>query len=261
MDFTLSGKDDESLFLVRWNNSEGGLSEGPLSLLWNLIESYKIDIFDVSLSKITEDFINFVKFSESLSIELGAEFSLTAANLIYLKSKALLPNPGFEEENYEPPLPKELVAKLLEHKKYQMAAGNLSELEKINSGVFKRETNQILMNFGDDENWLDVSLLDLISSFNKILEKNSVNNETPDFLIASQEYSVDEKIDYLQGLLKIKGEFLFFEMFESDEPNLNEIVVSFLALLELVKLKTVKVTQHKMFGDIKIIRNLTTEIQ
>ncbi|EMO59788.1 ScpA/B-like protein [Leptospira santarosai str. CBC1416] len=103
-------------FVVQWNNGEGGLSEGPLSVLWSLIESYKVDIFDVALSRITRDFLNFLRISETLSLELSAEYALMAANLIYLKSKALLPDPGFEEEDYEPPLPPELVEKLLEHK-------------------------------------------------------------------------------------------------------------------------------------------------
>ncbi|NBU97395.1 MAG: ribulose phosphate epimerase, partial [Spirochaetia bacterium] len=88
---------ESSLFLVKWNTNEGGWTEGPLSVLWSLIESYKVDIFEVSLSRITEDFITFLKLARNLPIEISSEFTKMAASLVYLKSKALLPNPGFEE--------------------------------------------------------------------------------------------------------------------------------------------------------------------
>ncbi|MCE9501145.1 MAG: segregation/condensation protein A [Leptospira sp.] len=250
----MSETEDNPVFTVRWNNSEGGLTEGPLSLLWNLIESYQIDIFDVALSRITKDFINFIRISQSLSIELGAEFTLMAANLVYLKSKALLPDPGYEEEDQENTLPKDLVLKLLEHKKFQLAGKDLGEIEKISSGVFNRESNQILIDFPEDENWLEVSLLELISAFNTILEKNSKNNEIPDVLIAKNGFSVEEKITHLENLLKLKNEVFFFEIFEVEKPEVGEIVASFLAVLEIVKLKFAVVRQHKMFGDIKILK-------
>ncbi len=111
-------------FVVRWNNQDGGLTEGPISVLWSLIDSYKVDIFEVSLARITSDFIQFLRTTQSLSIELTSEFAVMASHLVYLKSKALLPDPGFEEEDYDPPLPKELVDKLLEHKKFQIADKN-----------------------------------------------------------------------------------------------------------------------------------------
>lgn len=205
-------------FIVRWQNQDGGLTEGPLTVLWSLIDSYKVDIFEVSLSRITSDFIQFLRTSQSLSIELTSEFAVMASHLVYLKSKALLPDPGFEEEDYDPPLPKELVDKLLEHKKFQMAGQRLAELDRLTAGMFTRETNQVL---DETEVWLDVSLVDLISAFNSILEQES-SNEIEDLVPIYEgvsQYSVEDKMAYLQGLLEKTGEIHFMDLFETEKPE------------------------------------------
>ncbi|EMG13390.1 ScpA/B protein [Leptospira interrogans serovar Grippotyphosa str. LT2186] len=235
-------------FVVQWNNSEGGLSEGPLSVLWSLIESYKVDIFDVSLSRITRDFLSFLRISETLSLELSAEYALMAANLIYLKSKALLPDPGFEEEDYEPPLPPELVEKLLEHKKFQLTAKKLSEMDQTQTGVFRRESNVTL---DEEDNWLDVSLLDLISAFHEILESQSVEAEIPTLLTAPHRFTVEEKMEKILFTLREKKN-LFSGIIRTRKTGKAEIVATFLALLELSKQRILRAKQHKLFGEIRL---------
>ncbi|PJZ57835.1 segregation and condensation protein A [Leptospira barantonii] len=236
-------------FVVQWNNSEGGLTEGPLSVLWNLIESYKVDIFDVSLSRITRDFLSFLRISETLSLELSAEYALMAANLIYLKSKALLPDPGFEEEDYEPPLPPELVEKLLEHKKFQLTAKRLSDIDQTQAGVFRRESNVTLE---EEDNWLDVSLLDLISAFNEILESKADDAEIPALLTTPHRFTVEEKMEKILSSLREKKEVSFPDLFEKEVPEKAEIVATFLALLELSKQRILRAKQHKLFGEIRL---------
>jgi len=243
---------ESSQFIVKWSTQEGGWTEGPLSVLWNLIESYKIDIFEVSLSRITSDFLQFLQIAKNLPIELSSEFTKMAASLVYLKSKALLPNPGFEEPDSEVTLPRELVDKLLEHKKYQIAGQRLATIDIIRSAVFPRESNQILMDFHDDENWLDVDLIDLLSAFNGILSKDAINEEIPKLLIAESSYSISDKIQNIENLLSSRKEIHFSEIFSSEDPDTLDIVYSFLAILEIVKVRRVKIKQHKMFGDIKI---------
>jgi segregation and condensation protein A len=238
-------------FVVRWNNSEGGVSEGPLSVLWSLIDSYRIDIFDVSLSRITTDFIHFLKTAEAISLELSSDFALLAANLVYLKSRALLPDPGFEEEDYDAPLPKELVEKLLEHKKFQMAGARLGDLEKITSSMFTRESNVVL---ADEDKWLEISLVDLISAFNSILNKEPENQEEPIlFEAVPKNFSVEEKMKIIEEILIQKGEILFPDIFESEKPEKQEIVATFMAVLEIVKIRLARVVQHQIFGTIKLI--------
>ncbi len=249
---TVDPSNENIQFLVKWSTNEGGWTEGPLSVLWTLIESYKIDIFEVSLSRITEDFIQFLRLAKNLPIELSSEFTKMAASLVYLKSKALLPNPGFEEPDTEPTLPRELVDKLIEHKKYQIAGQKLAQLDLIRSSVFPRETNQILIHFPDDENWLDVDLLDLIAAFNGILSKEAIQDEIPKLLIADSTYSISEKLRDIETLLSSKREIYFSEIFTSNDPETLDIVYSFLAVLEIVKLGKIQIKQNKMFGNIKI---------
>jgi len=238
-------------FIVRWNNQDGGLTEGPINVLWSLIDSYKVDIFEVSLARITSDFIQFLRTTQTLSIELSSEFAVMASHLVYLKSKALLPDPGFEEEDYDPPLPKELVDKLLEHKKFQIAGQKLAELDRLTAGMFTRETNQVLE---EEDTWLDVSLVDLISAFNSILEKESINEEEPAIYEGHKQFSVEEKMEHLLALLESQGEIHFLELFTVENPDKKEIVAAFLAILETVKIRLCKVVQHKVFGEIKIIK-------
>ncbi len=244
---------EEHLFKVQWSSPEGGFSEGPLTLLWSLIESYKVDIFEVSLSKITEDFIRFIQLAKNLPIELSSEYAKMAASLVYLKSKALLPNPGFEEAEDEPSLPKELVEKLLEFKKYQIAGTRLGSMDSIQAAVFKRESSQILIDFPEDENWLDLDLIQLISAFNSLLSRQIGEEAKPSLLLAESDYSIQDKIRHIEDLLAFKKEILFSEIFEKEDIEVLDIVYSFLALLEIVKIKPVKIQQHKMFGDIRIV--------
>ncbi|MDX1960346.1 MAG: segregation/condensation protein A [Leptospiraceae bacterium] len=239
-------------YVVSWSAGNGEQSSGPLSVLWSLIESYKVDIFEVSLARITEDFLTFLKLAKNLPIELSSEFAKMAASLVYFKSKALLPNPGFDEIDSEPTLPKELVDKLLEHKKYQIAANRLSEIDLVRSCVFRRESDQILIDFPGDENWLDLDLIDLISAFNQIITRGSANQESPSLLIADSKYSIGDKLKFIEDMLMFRKEIHFSEIFQSKEPDTYDIVYSFLALLEIVKLKRVRILQHRMFGDIKI---------
>jgi segregation and condensation protein A len=133
-----------------------------------------------------------------------------------------------------------------------MAGRKLGEIDEVAAGIFKRESNQILIDFPTDDNWLDLDLLDLISAFNNILETRAVNEEIPNLLIADQDYSIDKKIQTIEELLEQRKEIDFSDIFDSTEPDTYDVVFSFLALLEIVKLKKVAIKQHKMFGNIKI---------
>ncbi len=236
-------------FVVRWNNTDGGVSEGPLTVLWSLIDSYRVDIFDVSLSKITNDFIMFLQTAESISLELSSDFALMAASLVYHKSKALLPDPGFEEEDIDPPLPKELVDRLLEYKKYQIVGEKFAELDRIASAMFTRESSVVLT---EEDRWLDLSLIDLIAAFNTLLSKEP-EEEVQMYHGIVRKYSVEEKMNLIQRELSIYGKILFGDLLELDPPDKEEVVVSFLAILELVKTQLIRVMQHQIFGIIKIV--------
>ncbi|MCB1191626.1 MAG: segregation/condensation protein A [Leptospiraceae bacterium] len=242
-------------FLVKWKDGEGGITQGPLTVLWELIESYKVDIFEISLSRITSDFLSFITLSQKLSINLGIDFTYTAANLVYMKSKALLPDPGFEEEEDKNQfLPKELVEKILEHKKFQLTGKKLSELELWATSYLERESNKVIGGeFNEENEWIDVSLLELVVAFHNILNKETANKEFPNLDLIYQDYSINDKIKYIEDILYLKKEVYFSELPRSSKLDNLEIVITFLAILEIVKIKTARLMQHKMFGDIKIV--------
>lgn len=248
-------KGEEDLFLVRWEDNQGEEAVGPLAVLWDLIESYKLDVFSVSISRITNDFLEYMKNTANTSISRWSEFALMASYLVHWKSKSLLPDPGFEEEEYESALPPELVEKLLEYKKFQMAATKLSERDALLSGVYTR--NQVEVTLGDDEEWLDVNLADLIHAFHNILTKDEESEEIKIWKAQEKNYSIADKMEHLRTVLLQKNEIEFRELLEQNGQDRREMVVSFLALLESIKQKWVRAIQNKTFGNIRIIRTET----
>ena len=249
-------------FAVKWTNSMGEPEEGPLYVLWDLIESYKIDIFDVSLLKITEDFIHFLNTAENLKIELASSFTVMASQLLYYKSKALLPDPGFDDSDEEPRLPPELVQQLLEYRKFQLVADQLRNRESIAAGVLPREKVIIPDHFSDENGWIDVSIVDLIAAYSRLLQRLELKNAPEDiYEITSEEFSVDEKIQLIKNELLHKQSFSFNRLFETiSSSNLGEFVATFLALLELTRMGEIIVRQKMNFAEIMIFKKSTVVI-
>ncbi len=226
---------------------------GPLDVLWELIKKSKIDITEVSLSKITEQYIEFLKLMEDMDVKLASDFILLASELIYYKSRALLPAGDVDDEYFTQPLPPELIQKLLEYKKYQKVTDELKEMYEVQNNVFIR--NNILDDLGEEEYYFDVSLYDLLKAFSNVL--NSTNDvETGE--IVFDEILVSDRIEYITELLKEKDAILFIDIF-SVRPSKAEVIATFLAILEMSKTRMVKVQQHRVFGEIRILRNFSLE--
>jgi len=227
--------------------------EGPLDLLWELIKKSKIDIAEISISQITEQYVAFLKLMKDLNFKIAIEFIWMASELLYYKSKALLPTSELEDEYFVPPLPPELIQKLLEYKKFQQASNQLLNKYNFHSDSFAR-LNKI-EDLPSEEVYLNVSLFDLLKAFADVLEfQKSVEYEE----IVFDEILVSDKIEFITELLK-EQEFLIFEAIFSAKPTRAEIVASFLAVLEMTKTKMIKLVQHRSYGDIRIIRNYTLE--
>ena len=167
-------RDPLDTFPVSWLNSDGEPEQGPMYVLWELIESYKVDIFEVSLHRITEDFLNFLRRAGELQVELASSFTVMASRLLYYKSRALLPDPGFEESDEESRLPPELVQQLLEYRKFQFAAERLGDLDETSAGMLTRKTGLVPDTGSAETNeWLDASLVDLIQAYSNVLNRAS----------------------------------------------------------------------------------------
>lgn len=244
-------------FLVSWLNPEGEEEEGPLLLLWNLIESYRVDIFDVSLNKITIDFLAFMQRSRELNIEHVSSFTLMAARLLYYKSKALLPNPGFEEQDAEPRLPPEIIQQLLEYRKFQMATEKIQEMGERAAGMLSRKSKTRFKQKEGEDEWLNVSLVELVRAYGKIIEKHTKESDEDEkrYEIELEASSVEEKIENIKMFLENAVSFDFTDLF-SDLHNMNkwDIVSTFLAILELCKNGEIVLQQKKIFGPIIIFK-------
>ncbi len=228
--------------------------EGPLDLLWSLIKKAKIDITEISLAEITEQYLQYLKLMEQLNVNIAMDFIVMASELIYYKSRVLLPGAEIDDEYFVPPLPPELVQKLLEYKKYQQASKTLWDMFEIQSDSYSR-VNYPQVDNEDDPVLVEVSLFDLLNAFVKVLDSQET---VEDREIVFDEILVSDKIRFITDKLHDRDQIHFSEIF-SEKPGRAEIVASFLAILEMAKTGLIKLMQHRTFGDIRVFRRFINE--
>ncbi len=224
--------------------------EGPLDLLLYLIKKDKVDILDIPIARITEQYLEYLEFMRMLDLDIAGEFLVMAATLMHIKSRMLLPPEEREalEEPEEDPR-QELVRRLLDYQKFKEAAGRLEEMGARRAKFFARGQQQKA--FEDEEGpHLEASLFDLISAFSKVLA--TVPRKAFREIIID-EFTVEEKMGHILDLLKEKSRRYFTNLFENIRNRL-EVVCTFLALLELIRLKEVTVKQPELFGQILVIK-------
>jgi len=228
--------------------------EGPLDLLLFLIKKDDIDIADIPIASITDQYMRYIEMMKMLDLDIVGDFLVMAATLMQIKSKMLLPpDPDAQEEEEEDPR-NELVLRLQEYKKFKEIADALKEKELLRKNFFSRtvdeETKKQLKEEAK-EIFFEASLFDLINALSDALKKvpEEVIHE-----IITEEYTVEQKIhDILHHLLdrsrtSLKG---LFQMAKCK----MEMIVTFLAILELIRLKEIKAVQKRTFDDIEILRN------
>jgi segregation and condensation protein A len=225
--------------------------EGPLDLLLYLIKRDEVDIYDISIVRITQQYLEYMEAFKVLDLELAGEFVVMAANLIYLKSRSLLPvaaRPPEEEAEEEDPR-WELVRQLLEYKKFKDAAGHLQMRELEQEKLFQRAPEVVEQ--VAERPLGDVSVFDLIGAFNKILKRLDQKEDLRE--IFEEHHTVGDKIDLIMKMSSENVALTFTELF-SGMASRQEIVVTFLALLELIRLKQFRAEQHEPFGEITLRR-------
>ena len=226
--------------------------EGPLDLLLYIIKKNELDIFDIPIAKITEQYLEYLEYMRLLDLSIAGEFLVMAATLMHIKSKMLLPPDETQEEEEEMEDPRaELVRKLVEYKKFKEAAQDLKTLEEKRKEVYTRGFTDIENIASPDEMFFEVTLFDLISAFSKVLK------EVPKEIfqeIIKDEFTVEQKVHDLYHMLVVESEISLNSLFEKAKNKL-EIIAFFLAILELIRLKEIMIIQKKIFGEIKIIRN------
>ena len=225
--------------------------EGPLDLLLYLIKKDEVDIYDISIERITQQYLEFMDAFKVLDLEVAGEFVVMAANLIYIKSRSLLPvhvQPPEEEAEEEDPR-WDLIRQLVEYKKFKDAAAQLSQRELDQSNLFTRLPEP---EAAVERPLGEVSVFDLIAAFNKILKR--IEGKTEDLReIFEENFSVSDKIDFIMKMTASGVALKFTELFASAASR-TEVVVTFLALLELVRLKQLSLVQGEAFGEIELKR-------
>lgn len=241
--------------------------EGPFDILFNLIEKNKIDIYDIPMTQITEQYISYLEKLEELNLEITSEFLVLAATLIEIKSKMLLPMQitedtqlGFEELDPR----EELVRRLLDYKKYKAAAGELKDKEQRYQRIFFKQREEFIL---DETHKTEVILdsiekEDLLIALSKVFKKHK--EKTPYGKMIREMHrdaiTIEDKIDELKVLLRVKKKILFQELFSNISLRL-EIITTFLALLELIRLGQVVVSQSNAYSRIIIEVKDTDELR
>jgi segregation and condensation protein A len=218
--------------------------EGPLDLLLHLIRRDKINIYDIPISHITREYLAYIEIMQELELEVAGEFFVMAATLMRIKSQMLLPrHEGFEEEEADPR--DELVRNLLEYRTFKEAAQHLAAKEEDRRKVFPRIVAPPPPDEPEDEG-LDVSLFDLLEALQgvfKNINKQAIYHVVPDSV------TVEQKIETIRGTLSRRSEVLFTELFSGGFAKI-EIIVTFLAILEMIKLGELIARQMSHGADI-----------
>lgn len=221
---------------------------GPLDLLLHLIKKSNIDIYNISLIEITNQYMDYIMKMKELNLDIASEYLVMASELLEYKSKSLLPKKEEENDNYEEEFREDLIKKLVDYNKYKEITKTFKELELKRSYVYTKTPSKIeeynINNFKNDQN-----INDLINAFNNFVSR--IEKEKPLVTkITSKELSVSEVIIKIKNLLKNKSNLRFDELF--DLYNKEYIVVTFLAILEMVKKDEIIIEQKNNFDEIII---------
>ncbi len=231
--------------------------EGPLDLLLHLINRLEIDIYDIPVSQITEQYMNYISAMNELKLDVASEYLVMAATLLAIKSKMLLPKHEelFDEEltiEYEEDPREELMNRLIEYRKYKEAAEDLKILEEERSHVFTKppsDLGEFIENHHYQQQSMDVNLYDMLGAFQKLLRRKKLQKPLST-RITRQEVPIEKRMEEI--LIELKGAKRknFFDLFPHAEKE--HIVVTFLALLELLKSNSILIEQEGNFSDIYI---------
>ncbi len=225
--------------------------EGPLDLLLYLIKKEEVDIYEVNLTRLATQFVEYIDTMRLLDLEIAGEFLVMAATLMYIKSRELLPadqqvQTEGEDEGEDPRW--ELIRQLVEYKKFKDAAAQLATLEARQESVFPRAPVKPEFE-SEPSSRAEASIFDLVSAVNVVLQRFASREDRRE--IFEDKFSVSEKIEYLRQAIQERGRLRFSELFASVTSR-SEVVVTFLALLELIRLKQITALQREAFGEIDI---------
>jgi segregation and condensation protein A len=219
------------------------LFEGPFDLLLFFIERDELDIYDIPISKITDDFLEYLHRLEEMNMEVASEFILVAATLMRIKAKMLLPRPSLDEEGNEVDPREELIKHLIEYKRYKSVIGTFSEMEVERQllerrGNISMEIKNLAENVDVESELQDVDLYKLLKVYQKVLDRFEIEKNKPTHEVIQYPYTIAQQKEFILDSLKEK-ERLSFEDIIRQEPSKIGVIFNFLAVLELLQLSQI----------------------
>ncbi|GAB3330667.1 segregation/condensation protein A [Marivirga atlantica] len=229
------------------------LFEGPFDLLLFFIERDELDIYDIPISKITNDFLDYLKHLESLNIEVASEFILVASTLMRIKAKMLLPRPQIDEEGNEIDPREELVKHLLEYKKYKSVLNELSAMEgdmmqKEKRGNVNKEVKSLAETVNVEAELQNVDLYKLLNVFRNVMAKYELEQNKPKHRVVQYPYTIEGQKDYILDKVAFNSRLPFTDLI-ADRPNKVAVIFNFLAILELLQSSLISITVGEGFNN------------
>lgn len=224
--------------------------EGPLDLLLHLIKQDNISIQDISIERITKQYLNYIEMMNDLNLDIASEYLVMAAELIEMKSSSLLPNEEVEEDEFEEDPKNQLINRLLEYEKYKNITNSFKELESFRQEVYTKDPEN-LTEYQDENANIDygVDLNDLLEAFKKFLNDKELDKPL-NTKITNKEYSIGKRTVEIRDILRKKKKVKFTELFEV--LTKEYVVVTFLAILSMSKKQEIELVQTNNFNDIII---------
>ena len=220
--------------------------EGPMDLLIHLIKKAEVDIYDIPIAQITTQYLEYLAWMKQMNIDFAGDFVLMASTLTHIKSRMLLPLQTGEEEEEDPRL--EITRPLLEYLRIKSAAEQLAERNLLGDKTFTRKPDSEVIERAGADQVIRIGLFELIDAFQDILDRVSSDHRVD---LSRDRMSVQERMTQLTDLLEEKESLTFDELFVGDH-NRSDIIVTFLAILEMAKLSLIRIAQHVQTGIIRI---------
>ncbi len=223
--------------------------EGPLDLLIFLIKKNEVNIYDIPIAKITEQYLEMIRYATRLNLDTLTDFYLMAATLLHIKSRMLLPmEDGDDDEEIEDPR-QELVERLIEYQRFRKLSDLMEEKEEEVEYTLERRSVQPILPFDDEEDlWEQIDVWELLKTFSRLVSRINADR----LVDLYEEVTVNEKITLIDELVERKGEFFFTDLIRR-EGSIMELVCSFIAILEAARQRTIRILQNKLFGDIRLV--------
>lgn len=224
--------------------------EGPLDLLLHLVSKYEMDIYDVPIADVIEQYLAYIKTLQAMRLEVAGEYMVMASQLMLIKSKKLLPKVAsqiVDEEDLE----QELLEQIEEYSRYKIASQYLGKQHAKRTHFFSKEKTELV--YEDIELLPDKTVIDLFLAFSKVISEHQSKGSQMETTVAAEDYKIEDMMVEIDTILSANKQILLSQLF-SKRQHKNELITLFLAILELIKVQSLRIEQSENFGEILLMK-------